>query len=135
MDRTQSAFVSTRSKAGLEDALICDGWATYTLTEPLERCTHVRPKVMDIQKAHGATSMSTFHLCLKTYYIRASDHLVEIRLIVLRANVVPGLKHALQSVKELKQSGHRVIHDEDIKESRVFAIINKRLTNPNNLHL
>jgi hypothetical protein len=39
MDRGQSAFVSTRSLAELEDALICDGGATSTLTRLLENRT------------------------------------------------------------------------------------------------
>ncbi len=32
MDRSERAFVSTRILAGMEDALICDGGATSTLT-------------------------------------------------------------------------------------------------------
>jgi hypothetical protein len=74
-DRAQSAFASTRSIAALEDALICDCGATSTLTRSLENCAHVRPKVVAIQTAHGATFLST-STCLKTYYIR--DRLSEI---------------------------------------------------------
>ncbi len=36
MDRSQSAFVSTRILADMEDALIYDGGATFTLTKSLE---------------------------------------------------------------------------------------------------
>ena len=39
MDRSESAFVSTRILADMEDALICDGGATSILTKSLENCT------------------------------------------------------------------------------------------------
>ncbi len=122
MDRAQSAFVSTRSLAELEGALICDGGATSTLTRSLENCTLVEQKVGDIQTAHSATLMSTTHHYLKTYYI--CERLGEIRPIVARAYVV---KHDLLSVKGLNQSEYRVIHCVDEKESRVFAVINKKI--------
>ncbi len=48
--------------------------------------------------------MSTTHLCLKTYHV--CDRLGEIRPIVVKAYVVPGLKHDLLSVKGLNQSGY-----------------------------
>ncbi len=51
----------------------------------------------------------------------------EIRPIVVKAYVVPGLKHDLLSVKGLNQAGYRVIHDEDEEESGVFAVINKKI--------
>jgi hypothetical protein len=51
----------------------------------------------------------------------------EIRPIVVKAYVVPGLKHDLISVKGLNQAGYRVIHDEDEEESGVFAVINKKI--------
>ncbi len=63
----QSAFVSTRSVADMEGALICDGGATCTLTKTLENCPQSKPKVMCIPKAQGVTLMSTTHLDLKTY--------------------------------------------------------------------
>ncbi len=66
MDRPESAFVSTRVLADMEDASICDGGATSTLTKSLEKCTVVQQKVVDIQTAHGGTQMSTTHSCLKT---------------------------------------------------------------------
>jgi hypothetical protein len=69
--------------------------------------------------------MSTAHRCLKTYYVR--DRLGEIRPIVVKAYVLPGLKQDLLSVKELNQYGFRVIHDEDEEESGVFAVINKKI--------
>ncbi len=69
--------------------------------------------------------MSTTHRCLKTYYVR--DRLGEIRPIVVKEYVVPGLKHNLLSVKGLNQSGYRVIHDADEEESGVFAVINKKI--------
>ena len=39
MGRAHSAFVSTRSVSDMQDALICDGGATCTLTKTLENCT------------------------------------------------------------------------------------------------
>jgi hypothetical protein len=77
--------------------------------------------------------MSTTHCCLKTYYVR--DRLGEIRPIVLKAYVVPGLKHDLLSVKGLIQSGYKVIHDEDEEESGVFAVINKKIDKFRSSHL
>ncbi len=63
MGRAHSAFVSTRSVAGMEDASICDGEATFTLTKTftltLEYCTQCKLKVVEIQTAQGATIMST----------------------------------------------------------------------------
>jgi hypothetical protein len=53
--------------------------------------------VVDIQTVHGATLMSTAHNFLKTYYIL--DRLGEIRPIVVRAYIVPGLKHDILSVR------------------------------------
>jgi hypothetical protein len=122
MDRSESAFVSTRALADMEDALICDGGATSTLTKSLENCTLVKQKVVEIQTAHGGTQMSATHRCLKTYNVR--DRLGKIRPFVVKAYVVPGLKHDLLSVKGLNQPGCRVIHDEDEEESGVFAVIN-----------
>ncbi len=62
MDCAQSAFVSTRSLAELEDAL-CDGGATSKVTKSLE--TLVKQKGVDTQTAHDATLMSTTHSNLK----------------------------------------------------------------------
>jgi hypothetical protein len=59
------------------------------------------------------------------YYVR--DRLGEIRPIVVKAYIVPGLKHDLLSVKGENQDGYRVIHDEDEEESGVFAVINKKI--------
>ncbi len=81
--------------------------------------------MVQIQTAHDGTQMSTTHRCLKTYYVR--DYLGENRPIVVKAYVVPGLKHDLLSVKGQNQSGYRVIHDEDEEESGVFAVINKKI--------
>jgi hypothetical protein len=125
MDRSERAFVSTRALADMEDALICDGGATSILTKSLENWTLVNQTVVEIQTARGNTQISTTHRCIKTYYVR--DRLGEIRPIVVKAYVVPGLKHDLLSVKGLNQSGYRVIHDEDEEESGVFAVINKEI--------
>ncbi len=77
--------------------------------------------------------MSTTYRCLKTYYVR--DRLGEIRPIVVKAYVVPGLKHDLLPVKGLNQSGYRVIHDEDEEESKVLLSPTRRLIKPNLFHL
>ena len=61
MDLSESAFVSTRALADMEDALICDGGATSTPTKSLENSTLIKQKVVEIQTAHGGTQMSTTH--------------------------------------------------------------------------
>jgi hypothetical protein len=103
IDRPESAFVSTRVPVDMEDALIRDCGATSTLrlTKSLENCTHVQQKVVDIETTHSGTQISTTHSCLKMYCVR--DRLGEIRPIVVKAYVVPGLKDDLLSVKGLNQ--------------------------------
>ena len=81
--------------------------------------------MVDIQTAQGATLMSTTHLCLKTYYFR--DRLGEIRPIVVKAYVVPGLKYDLLSVKGLNKCCYAVYHHPDPKESGVFALTNNKM--------
>ena len=71
--------------------------------------------------------MSTTHLCLKTYYVR--DRLGEIRPIVVKAYVVPGLKCDLLSVKGPNKCGYAVYHHPDPEESGVFALINNKMDN------
>ena len=80
MGHAHSAFASTRSIEDMEDALICDGGATCTLTKSIENCAPCKPKVVEIQTAHGATIMKTTHLCYKTYFVK--DRLGEIRTIM-----------------------------------------------------
>ena len=108
MGHAHSAFVSTRSIEDMEDE--CGGGATQacTLTKSLENCTLRKPKVVEVQTAHGATKMNTTHLrvCHKTYFVR--DRLGEIRPIIFKAYVVPGLKYDLLSVKGLKRAGYSV---------------------------
>ena len=70
MGHAHSAFVSTRTMSDMEDALICGGGATFTLTKTLENRTQCKPKVVEIQTVQGATITSTIHLCLKTYYVQ-----------------------------------------------------------------
>ena len=60
-----------------------------------------------------------------TYYVR--DRLGEIRPIVVKAYVVPGLKYDLLSVKGLNQCGYAVYHHPDPEESGVFALINNKM--------
>ena len=119
------AFVSTRSIDEMEDALICDGGATCTLTKSLENCTLCKPKVVDIQAAHGATIMRTTRLCFKTYFVK--DRLGEIRPIIVKAYVVPGLKYDLLSVKGLNRAGYAVSHHPDPEQSGAYAVINNKI--------
>ena len=69
--------------------------------------------------------MFTTHLCLKTYYVR--DRLGEIRPIVVKAYVVPGLKYDLLSVKGLNKCGYDVYHHPDPEELGVFALTNHKM--------
>ncbi len=110
----------------MEDAFICDGGATRTFTKTLENCTLCKPKVVEIQTVQGSRIMSTTHLCLKTYYVR--DQFGEIRPILVKAYVVPGLKYDLLSVKGLNKWGDAVFHhpDPEDSESGVYAVINKQ---------
>ncbi len=124
MGYAHSAFVSTRTMLDMEDTLRCDGGATCTLTKTLENCTQCKPKVVEIQTAQGATMMSTTHPCLKTYYVW--DRLGEIRPIVVKAYVDPGLKYDLLSVQEIDKWGYAVLHHPDPEESGVYAVINKK---------
>ena len=94
-----SVRVSTRSIEDMENALICDGGATCTLTKSLKNCTVCKPKVVEVHTAHGATIRRTTHLCYKTYFVK--DRLGEIRPIIVKAYVVPGLKYDLLSVRGL----------------------------------
>ena len=103
--------------------MICDGGATCILTKTLENCTQCKPKDVEIQTVQGATIMST-HLCLKTYYVR--DRFGEIRPIVVKAYVVPGLQYDLLSGKGLKKCRNAVLHHPDPEESGVYAVINKK---------
>ena len=103
-----SAFVSTRSIDDMEDSLICDRGATCTLTKSLENCTQCKQKVVETQTAHGATIMRITHLCFKTYFVK--DRLGEIRPIIVKAYVVPGLKYDFLLVKGLNRAGYAVNH-------------------------
>jgi hypothetical protein len=120
---------SSKRKGGDTDEAIfipelaMNGGDTSTLTRSLENCTLVNRR--HIQTAHSATLMSTTYRCLMAHYIR--DRLGGTRPIVVRAYVVPGLKHDLLSVEGLNQSGYRVIHDADEEESGVFAVMNKKI--------
>ena len=51
----------------------------------------------------------------------------EIRPIVVKAYVVPGLKYDLLSVKGLNKCGYAVYHQPDPEESGVYAVINKKI--------
>jgi hypothetical protein len=50
----------------------------------------------------------------------------EIRPIVVKAYVVPGLKHDLFSLKGLNKCGYAVFHHPDPEESGVYDVINKK---------
>ncbi len=84
-----------------------------------------KPKVLVIQTAHGSTMMNSTHLCYKTYYV--CDRLGEIRLIIVKAFVIPGLKHDLLSVKGLNKAGYAVSHHPDTEQSGAYAVINNKI--------
>ena len=99
-----------------------------TLTKSLDNCTLCKPKVVEIQTAHGASIMNTTHLCYKTFYVR--DRLGEFRPIIVKAYVVPGLKYDLLSVKGLNRAGYAVklqsvtvSHHPDPEQSGVYGTI------------
>ena len=69
--------------------------------------------------------MKTSHLCYKTYFVK--DRLGEIRPIIVKAYVVPGLKYDLLSVKGLNRAGYVVNHHPDPEQSGVFAVINNKI--------
>ena len=69
MGHALNAFVSTSSIEDMENTLICDGGATCTLTKSLENYTLCKPKVIEVQTAHGMTLMKTTHLSYKTYFV------------------------------------------------------------------
>ncbi len=69
--------------------------------------------------------MNSTHLCNKTYYV--CDRLGEIRPIIVKAYVVPGLKHDLLSVKGLIKAGYSVHHHPDPEQSGVYAVINNKI--------
>ena len=69
--------------------------------------------------------MRTTHLCFKSYFIK--DRLGEIRPIIVKAYVVPGLKYDLLSVKELNRAGYAVNHHPDPEQSGVYAVINNKI--------
>jgi hypothetical protein len=110
-----------------DDMLIVDGGTTSTLTKSFENCTQImiRPKVVAIQTVGGSTCIYATHVCLKTYFVWARTG--TIRPIIVKAYIVPALRHDLLSVKGLNKSGYRVIHDEDEMESGVFAVINRKI--------
>ena len=114
----QFAFAAITSVHG-DNALVVDGGATSTLTKSFDNCTQIRPKVVAIQTASGATAIYTSHVCSKTYF--AIDRLGSLRPIV------PGLRYDLLSAKGLNKAGYRVIHDEDEHESGIYAVINKKI--------
>ena len=54
------------------------------------------------------------------------DRLGEIRPIIVKAYVVPGLKYDLLSVKGLNRAGYAVSHHPDPEQSEVYAVINNK---------
>ncbi len=89
-----SVVFITWSIKNLEDALIHDWRATFILTKSLENCTLCKPNVVEIQTAHhdGATLMSTPHIRWKKFIC---NWLREVRLFIVKAYVVQGLKYDL----------------------------------------
>ena len=62
---------------------------------------------------------------LQTYFVK--DRLGEIRPIIVKAYVVPGLKYDLLSVKGLNQAGYAVSHHPDPEQSGEYAVINNKI--------
>ena len=73
----------------------------------------------------SSTMMNSTHLCYKTYYV--CDRLGEIRPIIVKAYVVPGLTHDILSVKGLNKAGYSVHHHPDPEQSGVYAVINNKI--------
>ncbi len=55
------------------------------------------------------------------------DRLGEIQPIIVKAYVVPGLKHDLSSVKGLSKAGYSVHHHPGPEQSGVYAVINNKI--------
>ena len=62
---------------------------------------------------------------LQTYFVK--DRLGEIRPIIVKAYVVPGLKYDLLSVKGLNRAGYAVNHHPDPEQSVVYAVIKNKI--------
>ncbi len=84
-----------------------------------------KPKVAVMQTAQRSTMMNSTHLCYKTYYV--CDRLGEVRLIIVKGYVVPGLKHDLLPVKGLNKAGYAVNHHPYPEQSGVYAVINNKI--------
>ncbi len=69
--------------------------------------------------------MNSTNQCYRTYYV--CDRLGIVRLIIVKAYVVPGLKHNLLSVKGLKRAGYEVNHHSCPEQSGVYAVINNNI--------
>jgi hypothetical protein len=69
--------------------------------------------------------MNSTHVCYKTYYV--CDRLGEVQLIIVKAYMVPGLKHDLLSVKGFNKAGYAVNHHPDPEQSGVHAVINNKI--------
>ena len=124
LEGKQIAFAAITS-VHCDNALVVDGGATSTLTISFDNCTQIRPKVVAIQTASGATAIYTSHVCSKTYF--AIDRLGSLRPNTVKAYIVPGLIYDLLSAKGLNKSGYRVIHDEDEMILGVYAVTNKKI--------
>ncbi len=119
------ASVSTSIIKAGEDALIVEGSTTSTVTKLFDNFTQIRPNVVAIHTAGGASSIYTTHVCLKTYFVL--DRTGTIKPVVVKGYIVPLLLHDLLSAKGLNKSGYRVIHDADEMISGVYAVINKKI--------
>jgi hypothetical protein len=60
-------------------------------------------------------------------YIYVCNRLGETLPIIVKAYVVPGLKHDLLYVKGLKKAGYSVHHHSDPEQSEVYAVISNKI--------
>ncbi len=62
--------------------------------------------------------LQTYNVCYR---------LGEVRQIIVKAYVVPGLKHGLLSVKGLNKAGYAVNHHPDPEQFGVYAVISNKI--------
>ncbi len=69
--------------------------------------------------------MNSAHLFYKTYYV--CDRLGEVQPIIVKACVLPELKHGFLSVNGLNEAGYAANHIPDPDQSGVYAVINNKI--------
>ncbi len=69
--------------------------------------------------------INSTHLRCKTYYV--CDRLGEVRQIIVKAYVVPRLKHDHLSGEGLDKAGYAVNHHPEPEQPGVYAVINNKI--------